>query len=107
MKWAQMMLTLLLAERQAGERDFATAWRRASNLARAKGVKRPRDFTQRQSDDPGWMPYSTFVRHAYEAEWNGLVAADYLHLRDLLADSGPTNGMDAHASLHGRTRLIA
>lgn len=85
--WAGAMLDLLIEEKAMGEIDFAAAWRRASNRAQAKGISRPRDFAHvARDDDPGWLPYSAFVRRAYEREWYGQVRSDYIHLRDLLVE---------------------
>lgn len=84
--WHEQMVQLLIEQRRAGELDFGRAWRRAQA---ACSSPRPRDFVVNgNADDEGWLPYSTFVRHACEREWHGLVHTDFLHLRELLEDSG-------------------
>lgn len=83
------MVAGLLAERQAGELDFARAWRHASNRAAAEGITRPRDFILGDDADEDWLPFSTFFRFACEREWHGLERVDYAGLRAVIESPAP------------------
>lgn len=103
------MLEGLLAERRAGEVDFARAWRHANARARANGAPRPRDYLCAE-DDPGWLPFSVFYREACRREWRGLVRADYLGLRESLVDGGlsaASRSSDRFVPGNGRIAILA
>lgn len=87
MTWTSTMLEGLLEARASGEQDFARAWRHAERRARGLGVARPRDFISKARDeqeDEGWLPFSSFFRHACRAEWEGRVVGDFAGLREML-----------------------
>lgn len=98
------MLEGLLEARGAGEREFGRAWRHAERRARACGVQRPRDYVS-VTEDPDWLPFSSFFRRACRREWDGEVYADYLGLRELLEDSGLDGGRPVYGA--ERTVLLA
>ena len=106
-EWQSTMIGLLCDERRDGELDFARAWRHATLLAAAEGVRRPRDFTRCEADDPGWLPPSTFFREACRRGWNGAVHCDFAGLRESVEDGGLSVSTRPHKPSSGRVALIA
>jgi len=100
------MVAFMIDLRAAGVEDFDLAWRRASARCRFLGKPRPLDYNRApQNDDEGWLPYSTFFRHACRRYWNGY-DLDVAGLPELLLHLA-----DAHLERHDvgdlRARLIA
>lgn len=88
--WEKRMVQEMLVLREAGVRDFETAWERARRLVGGNKVGR-RESYPGNGHDPDWLPFPAFFKLACEREWLGLVSVDYIGLPLLLqASDEPT-----------------